>query len=270
MRFLIAILLSIIPSLLFAQLLYYNLSPQSQGFGSVFTAQEGPSALFSNPGGIASTDDLSIIILSQNIAGFNGLNTSGIGIITPITLGVASISCLYSGDHLLNYKKLTGGWAQRLGIAEIGIQAGWLSNSVRGKNSFHSFTLDFSGIVELSPQLRIGSGIFNLLGSKYSDQDRLPVVARASIDFNPSKPFHIAIEIEKNLLEKPNYKTGISYNLKERLFFSTGIGTYPSSQSFGFGIFLRKLVIQWSIVNHPGLGSQQNLSLLYRKAIVDE
>lgn len=261
MRLSLSFILSLVPISIFGQLGYPNLSAEGNGQAGISSIIEGASAVFANPSGVASTEDFAIYLVSQNIAGLEGLETSGIGLIIPSSIGTLGLSGIYYWDNLFNSRKVSFGWAQRMGIAQLGIQAGWESDYVQGGGMSNSLLIDFSGIVELAPFLKIGAGIFNLLASKYFQEERIPVIARAAIDYHPLPSFHLSGEIEKNLDEITNYKVGISYLLRKHLYFSTGIHLNPVSHSFGFGIILRKFIIHSALVNLPGFGTIQSISL---------
>jgi len=251
----------LIPYSTIGQLPYYNLSSEGNGRADINSVAEGTSTLFTNPAGLASVDKFSIFLMGQNIAGFDGIQTSGIGLIIPSHAGSFSISGIYYGDHLYNCRKLSVGWAQKLGIAQLGIQAGWGSSYLKGTGSSNSLLIDFSGIAEITPELKVGAGIFNLLTADYFHEDRIPVIVRSGIDYHPLRACHLSVEVEKDLESDPNYKVGISYLLRKHLYFSTGIKLKPVSHSFGFGVELQKLVIHTALVNLPGLGTLQSISI---------
>lgn len=256
-------ILILFPVAVFGQLHYNDLSSEGEGEGGTFSTLEGPSSIFSNPAGMASVESFSLVMISQNIAGFDGLQTSGFGLIFPSSMGSFSFSGIYHGDNLLNSRKISLGWAQKLGIAQLGMQGGWLNSSLQGVGGFNSILIDFSGIVEFSPHVKAGAAIFNMFNAKYSPEDKAPVIARTALDYSPVPAFHLIAEAEKNLQYEPNYKIGISYLLRKRIYFATGIKLNPINQAFGFGLLLKKIVVHWSLINLPGLGTRQSLSLAF-------
>jgi hypothetical protein len=243
---------------------YFDLDPRSEGRANTFSVETGAGSLFVNPSGSAMLEGFTAIFAGQNIAGLEGLHTSGIAIGQPTRFGVIGAIFGNTGDELLNHSGLALNWAQKLGIAQLGLRTGIINTSIEGQKSKNSFQLDFSGIVKLSPILSVGAGISNLTKSKYTGQEQIPVTGNFGLDIHPTRSFHLTMETEKDLAKKPEYKFGCSYSIKERIEILTGINIRPLRQSLGLGFTLRKFIVQWSLTNLPGLGSKQSISLCYK------
>ena len=248
---------------------HFNLDPRSEGRANTYSVETEAGSLFVNPSGSATLEGFTVVIAGQNISGLAGLHTTGIAIAYSTKVGVIGAIFGNSGDEFLNQSRLALNWAQKLGISQLGLRAGIISTDMEGQKSIYSFLLDFSGIVNLSPVIRLSAGIANLTKSKYTDQDQIPVTGNFGLDVHPVKSFHLTVEAEKDLSRKPEYKFGCSYLIKERIEILTGINTYPLRQSLGLGFTLRKFIVQWSITNLPGLGSKQSISLCYKSSKKD-
>jgi hypothetical protein len=118
----------------------------------------------------------------------------------------------------------------------------------------------------ISSKLFIGAHIYNPNRSKLTnlDQDRLPSVIRFGARYQFSEQLLLAVETEKDTYNPAIFRAGIEYLTGSVLFLRAGMGTNPFASSFGFGLKLKKLKIDFSGSFHRTLGFTPQTSLTYQ------
>lgn len=243
---------------------FFTMDPRSESRGNTSSIETGEGAILSNPSGNARQEGFSLIIAGQNIAGLDGITNAAFGAAYPTKAGVLGLIVKNSGDDILSQAMAGLNWSQKLGIAQLGLRASYQRTRIESASSINTFQLDFSGIVSLTPNINIGAGITNLTMSEYDKNDPIPTIGSLGFDIFPIRSFHLVFEIQKDLILKPEYKFGCSYLIKDRIELLTGFNTQPIRHTFGLGLKLKKLNVQWAFINLRGLGTKQSLSISYK------
>lgn len=113
--------------------------------------------------------------------------------------------------------------------------------------------------------LNIGVHVFNPTRAKISeyDDERLPTIIRLGGDYTFSDKVIVAVEAQKDIRYKPEFKAGIEYKAVKEFYLRIGLSTNPTLSTFGFGINLKNFKIDFAASYHQTLGISPQLGLSY-------
>lgn len=134
-----------------------------------------------------------------------------------------------------------------------------------GYGSTGAFTAEAGIIAKPVKNLSIGVHVFNPMRAKlasYNDE-RLPTIFRLGGDYNFSDRVMLAIETDKDISRKAEFKAGLEYKAVKEFYLRIGISTDPALTCFGFGINLQHLKIDVSATYHQTLGISPQVGLSY-------
>lgn len=114
--------------------------------------------------------------------------------------------------------------------------------------------------------LTIGAHVFNPTRAKISsyDDERLPTIIRLGADYNFSDKVILAIETQKDIKYKAEFKAGLEYKAVKEFYLRIGLSTNPTLSTFGFGLNLKNFKADFSGSYHQTLGFSPQLSLSYQ------
>jgi hypothetical protein len=120
-------------------------------------------------------------------------------------------------------------------------------------------------IYEIIPRLNIGAHIFNPTRAKIADyaDERIPTIFKTGLSYEFSEKVLMTLETEKSINHPAVLKAGIEYRIIDPLYLRAGIGTRPTSNSFGFGLVMGNLNIDFATSFHYILGYSPQLSFVY-------
>jgi hypothetical protein len=118
-------------------------------------------------------------------------------------------------------------------------------------------------LYQLLPQVSIGVHIFNPSGARMLDDERIPTIVRAGAAWQLSNKVLLLAETEKDMLHRPVFKSGLEYHIIQPLYFRVGIGTRPTTNSFGLGFRSGNIQVDLATSFHYILGYSPQLNLVY-------
>lgn len=127
------------------------------------------------------------------------------------------------------------------------------------------FTAEVGVQYRVAKDLTLGAHVFNPNRSKLTEinQDRLPAVIRLGLRYNFSKNLFLTAETEKDTYNPAIFRAGLEYMAGSVLYLRAGFGTSPFASSFGFGLLLKNLKVDFAGNFHPVLGFTPQASLTY-------
>lgn len=182
--------------------------------------------------------------------------------------GTFGLSFRNFGYQLYSESKLGIAYGRAFGDQlSIGMQLNY--HQVRIADSYGNrsvVTAEVGVQYKLSSNLMLGAHVFNPNRSKLTDldEDRLPAVIRLGLRYDFNKNLFISAETEKDTYNPAIFRVGIEYRIAEVLYLRAGISTNPISNSFGFGLLLKKLRVDFAGNFHPVLGFTPQSSLTYQ------
>jgi len=197
------------------------------------------------------------------------LGLSAFSLVVPIKVGAFGLSVRNFGFKSYNESKIGLAYGRAFGEnLSIGIQLDY--QNVRFADAYYGqrsiFTAEIGAIYKLSKAVTIAAHLYNPTQSKLTDYngDRLPSVMRFGLRYQFSKRVFLASEAEKDLYNPVRLRAGIEYQAIDILYLRAGVSGSPLNTCFGFGLKLKKLMIDFAGTFHQVLGFTPQFSLNYQ------
>lgn len=195
------------------------------------------------------------------------MSFGAIGFAMPAVGGVIGMSMSYFGFSQYNESKFGIAYSRAFGPQfSAGVQLNYLHTFIgEGYGSSGNIAAELGMIYEPIEGLRIGAHIFNPTRTRISQHSpqRIPTIFRLGMAYHFSDRVLATIETEKDLERDPVFKAGIEYGITEKIFVRGGIGTEPTTNAFGIGIYLGSLKMDIAASFHNVLGYSPQASLRY-------
>ncbi len=245
---------------------FHSTGARGWAMGNASAALTDVFAANNNQAGLANLKNISIGIYSERKFLLNTLNTHACIFAMPTKMGVFGISVTYFGFKDYNDKKIGLAFAKMLAENfSLGVQLDYLSTFITeyGTKSFVTFELGIQS--KITRELSLGVHVYNPIRAKISSyqNEKTPTIMRLGFSYVPSEKLLLCIEVEKDIDHKPVFKTGIEYELINKLFLRAGIATNPTYNTFGIGIDLKNIKIDFASSIHTVLGYTPHLSIIH-------
>jgi hypothetical protein len=196
------------------------------------------------------------------------LGLSGAVVALPTSKGTFGLNVRTFGYELYSESKIGFSYARAFSEQlSIGMQLNY--NNIRFAEFYgvrNTFTAEVGVQYKVTPQFTVAAHVYNPNRVKLADfnNERLPSIIRFGIGYNVSKKVLVLAEAEKDSYNKPMIKAGIEYLVTDNFYVRTGIASNPYLNSFGFGLIMKDLRIDFAGTFHRFLGFTPQLSLNYR------
>lgn len=223
-------------------------------------------SLTNNIAGLAKTDQTAFAFSYHAIPSFKFFNRMAAVFAVPVKSSVAGAGVFRFGDDLYNEHILSLGFANRFGLASLGLKINYIQYHAAGMGTNTAFTLSFGGIAELTSQLSVGAHIVNINQPVINEltAERIPTQLIAGVAFKPSGKVILTSEIEKDLDHPPVWKTGFEYQVLKNIAFRTGFNLNPEIAFFGFGFKPGKFDLDYALQFHNPLGLSHQATVAYQ------
>ena len=128
-------------------------------------------------------------------------------------------------------------------------------NTTYGSQAKYSFEIGL--LSQPTKKLLIGFHLFNPTQAKFSTtygKNEIATSARLGCTWRLSEQAIICSEIQKTLDNSPQIKTGVEYEIYQKLFLRCGFHNHPNTLSFGIAYHYKFLKINLAFSRHPILG----------------
>lgn len=236
---------------------------RAQGMGNLRVHGNDPWSYFNNPAGLSQLEDSNLALGIDQRYGLAELGTFDFTGAWKTKQGTWAAGISRFGGKLFNQHLLGIAFSNQMGIVSIGTKAEVFQTQIEGFGTANTFVLSIGGLAELSPDFHIGASIFNLNRAKISkaSTQRLPTGISMALHYRPIDKLSWQVELEKDILIDPVFKTGIEYGLQQWIFLRVGVNTQPSKLFYGLGIVYEKLKIDYAYSQNHALGATHHLSL---------
>jgi len=196
------------------------------------------------------------------------LSLQSAGAVVPVKSGVFGLKLSYFGYSQYNESKVGLAYARRLSekIA-VGVQLDYLLTAFGnnyGKKGLVTFELGI--LSNINEHLSVGAHIFNPINAKISEyaDERLPAIIRLGASYAFDDKLMVTAEVEKDTGFDPMAKFGVEYRIIDEIYVRGGIASNPGLYSFGFGLNLKNLKLDFSTSVHQVTGYSPQISMIYR------
>lgn len=248
----------------FGQSVNARLGARAASLGYASFALHDEASLFNNPGASAWNSAASGFFSYEVAASLTGANRTAAGILIPSGIGALSVGLFRFGDDLYSEQFLSAGFSHRLGNTSLGAKVNYVQYRADGFGTRTALTLDFGGLIQITPEWSIGAGISNVTQTFIASEEPLPMIFSAAIAWQAPRGPLITSEVEKQLGNPLRIKGGIEVPLYQKLFMRTGFGLNPVTVSLGLGAKTRRSSFDFSTTYHPSIGFFNQASAAYR------
>lgn len=237
------------------------------GMGNSAVAVYDFWALSHNQAGIARQSNVSGGFYFENryLAKEMGLGAAAFTL--PAASGVFGLSITYFGYSQYHESKFGLAYARTFGERlSAGVQLNYLYTFIgEGYGRTGNLAAELGLIYELLPRLQIGAHLFNPTRAKVTtyNQERIPTIMRMGFAYIFSDRVMLSFETEKDLEREAVFRAGVEYGITNSIYLRGGLGTQPTTNSFGFGLALGNLRIDLATSFHHVLGYSPQASIIY-------
>ena len=247
----------------------YPAGARSLGLANASVTNTECWSAFHNQAGLAWLDRMSAGASYNNRFTVANLSTEGFVFALPLKAGTFAVSGNVFGYSQYNEKKAGIAFAKKLGEKfSAGVQLDYLNTFINDDfyGSHNAFAVELGLLAEPLKNFMIGIHVYNLSGAKLAEyaDEKIPTIFRLGASYKFSDKLLWSIEEEKDIDQKASFKSGLEYQIAEPLFLRGGISTNPTIVSFGFGLKLNNLMVDFASTYHQILGFSPAISLNYQ------
>lgn len=232
-----------------------------------------------NQAGLADFSHMAVGLYYENRFMVKELSLRSGAFVLPTKSGVFGLSYNYFGYSMYNEQKIGLAYARAFGQHfSMGLQLDYLSTRIaEDYGSNNTFTFELGIRTKISEGFVLAAHVFNPIGVKIENEynEKVPTIFKLGLSYTLSDKLLFALETEKDLVYKPLIRGGIEYEIVEQAIVRIGYSTLPATTgsenfsisslyTFGFGLNLNKLQIDFSSSIHQTLGWSPQISIQYK------
>ncbi len=195
------------------------------------------------------------------------LSTKAAAFVLPVKGGTFGLYFTSFGYKLYSENKYCLSFGKSLGDKfSVGLAMDYLTTRIAdGYGNKGIIAAELGFIARPLKDLSIGFHVFNPTRSKLVDynDERLPTIIRLGGNYTFSDKVIVAIETQKSISQKAEFKAGIEYKAVKEFYLRAGISTNPTLSTFGMGLHLKNFKLDISGNYHQVLGLSSQISLSY-------
>ena len=243
----------------------HGISAKSLGMGDATVAFCDHWSIFNNVGGFGRSRSVVSLFSIYNRFNISELSSLNAGLIYPVGAFNLGLTINKFGDQVHHQNQVGLAAGHIMGNTSLGLKINYLIYNTEGYGSRGYFIAEVGSVTEFSSRLKVGIYAYNVNLAKFSDSgdNRLPILFRAGISYQPLPSFALNIETEKTFGYTTATKIGFLYHLKKKFHITSGIRTNPLNYNFGAGVDTGRLEVDYAITGHSELGLSHLLSISY-------
>ena len=241
---------------------------RSGGLGTCICWLSDFWSLYNNQAGLAFLESPFAGISYENRFLVSELSRNFVGAVIPTKNGTFGISLTSFGYNLYNEGKYGLAYARKLtDKMSLGVQLNYMT--IRIGNDLgrtNNVTAEIGFQAEVMEGLNMGVHVFNPTNTNLTNAptENIPTVFRIGAKYNVSDKVFVVAETEKDTERSAFFKAGLEYHVIDKLYLRGGISTDPIYSSFGFGLNLKNVKIDFATSYQQTLGYTPQFSLSYQ------
>lgn len=238
--------------------------PKGLALGGATVTQTDAWAVFYNPAGLTGVETFSAVLGSDRRAWLPGLETFGLGLVLPTSVGPIGLTVKQYGDRSYREQQASLQFARQLGpewSLGLGLEYGQVSiaNYGRSRVLTGQFGLQYQPV----DALHIGIRVYNPFQASLSLEadEAWPTLFSAGAMYAPAKGLAFTAQVDQSLEGALRVRCGLDYEVLEALRLRVGFSTVPATPHAGFGFRLKALDLDLGAAFHPYTGVAPALGL---------
>jgi hypothetical protein len=254
-------------SCIFAGSENYPIGARSSALGNASVSLADVWSTHHNQAGLGFVREISAGVYYENRFLLKEISVRGATVALPIKGGTFGLAMSNFGYTAYSENKYSLSFAKAFGHRlSAGIALDYLSTKIaEGYGSKGVIAAEAGIVARPMKELSIAAHLFNPTRAKVAEynDERLPTVLRLGAEYTFSDKVLVAVETQKDISEKAEFKAGIEYKVVKEFYLRIGISTNPVLSAFGFGINLKDLKVDISANYHQVLGISPQIGLSY-------
>ena len=257
---------------LFAQYDGGYVGGRQASMGGTAVNLQGGWSILNNPAGMGDAENILAGVFYETRYSMDKFNRRGAGFQLPTDIGAFGIAFSYYGYSIYNEKRFVLGYGRQL-MPKLrgGVSFDYLHTHLEGNkmgkptNNQGIITFQAGLQTDLSEKIQLGFSVFNPWSPKFSEykNENIPAIARLGLSYKPDEQFLLSFEAEQNSEHGLRIKSGIEYEIHEKLIARGGIKTNPSEYTFGVGTEFLGIKFNVAFAYHLVLGYSPHGDILY-------
>ena len=238
----------------------FNSSAQSGGVGDCQATLSGIWSLNGNISGSTNIDRISLGISLENKFGINELNNKMALIAIPTNSGVFGLSVQQYGFKLYNENKIGLSFSKELSNTfNSGIKINYYNTHIENLENIGFFSFEIGIQKDLNRQLIMGIHINNPIN--FTENNSLNNIISVGLLYKVNQKVNLYTEGENSDYNEMSVKSGLEYEIIDRMFLRTGYNSKSNKNTFGFAYSYKKYSIDIATYHHETLGFSSQFSL---------
>lgn len=248
--------------------IHYQLGSQSYGMANTGLCAANVWATFNNPGALGMVEKTSLGLSAENRFLIKELSSQALGFVMH-TNKTGNFGFHFQQYGFELYREMNGAFSYGMKLSEqfaAGISMQYhgifLADNYGSKTSFSAA---LGMVYSPTKNLSLGVRVLNVNRARLAefDNERLPTVFGLGFEYRPTKKVTCVVEAEKDMINPLNVKAALAIQAHEIFSVRMGMNTYPFISSFGFGIQMKKFMLDGAAQWHTKLGLCPAFSLVY-------
>lgn len=255
---LIILILIFLANVSFAQFENTDVGARAVSLSGAYTSiSDNSLAIFYNPSGLGQLKyrELSAFY-SPAPFGLKELSTAAFTYAEPFSFGTFGLGIKSYGYELYRETNILLAYGSNYkNKIYYGVNLNYYNLNIQNYNSASSFGLDFGTMAYITGFLKWGFFGKNITGSTIgTSKEKIAQVYRTGFTLHPRQDLNFILEAEKDVKYPLSVRAGMEYSLYDYIDLRAGIGTEPSTYSFGLGLNYNLFSLDYAIYNSPDLG----------------
>lgn len=225
---------------------------------------EDASCLFHNAAGLARLKDPQVFFAYEKAPQLPGADRKSVAVLIPLSTGALSFGAFRFGDQAYSEQFLTAAFSHRIDHTALGLKTNYLQYRTDGLGVHGAFTIDVSGLTQLTPEWSVGAGIFNVTQTCITPEEPLPVILAAATGWKSRDGMLLVAEVEKKQGYPLSVRCGMEITVHKKFFVRSGIRTEPLLLAAGMGTKTSRLTADFATTYQAALGFFYQASASYR------
>jgi hypothetical protein len=260
--------LSFLLSTFYASSQSYNFaSPSDAILGRNGATSTNPWSVFSNPGGIATTQNPVAAIGYENSYLINELSSRAALIIYPSSLIVVAATMSHQGFEYFSNQQYSLVLARKMAPwLNMGLRYNQLVRHQTGNEKHYLSIFDAGLQFSPSPQVVVGFFAVNPALTQWSlahDSEYVQSLIASSVAYSPTTNLILEVGVCKELEHKAILSFGIEAPLHNTVVLRGGVSSYPLRLAFGTGIEWQRFNFDLGVNHHPQLGFSSAAGIVF-------
>ena len=239
-----------------------NTGAKNEALASSTATSSDEWSLWRNPAGLSSIDR-PVVSFGVRRAQATNAFTRSIVLACNTKLGTIAAGMSAFGDDIYNEQAVSLAFANRIGLAGLGIRADVMQLRIDGNDTKRTVGITIGCVAKLSPRFSVGACARNVNLPEWARGQPLPIVLNTGVAFKPAENFIAVAEVEKDTDFDPTVKGAFEYSLRKKFFVRTGFNLFPNAAFGGIGLRTWRLCFDYALRFGylPGYSQQMSVAV---------